>query len=90
MEALTCNRLLPQLDGKTNLRQYARKGHLTTDALLYMLQVICEAVESGDAGATFFSPVSLKTLISSIITYLCMSWENCRFILHSLAGLLRF
>ena len=54
MEALTCNRLLPHLDGKIYLRQYARKGHLTTDALLYMLQVICEVVKSRVAGAHIF------------------------------------
>ena len=58
-EGVTCNRLLPQLDGRIDLSQYARKGHLTTDALLYMLQAICEAVESGDAGAqTSFADIS--------------------------------
>ena len=36
------------------MRQYARKGHSTTDALLYMLQAIYEATDSGDAGARIF------------------------------------
>ena len=38
MEGFTCSRLLPQLDGKIDPRQYSRKGHSTTDALLYMLR----------------------------------------------------
>ena len=38
LEGFTCSRLLSQLDGKIDVRQYARKGHSTTDALLYMLQ----------------------------------------------------
>ena len=54
MEGFTCSRLLPQLDGKVDPRQYARKGHSTTDALLYMLQAIHEAVDSGEAGARIF------------------------------------
>ena len=51
MEGFTCSRLLTQLDGKIDPRQYARKEHSTTDALLYMLQAIHEAVDSGEAGA---------------------------------------
>ena len=35
-------------------RQYARRGHSTTDALLYMLQAIYEAVDSGDSAARIF------------------------------------
>ena len=54
MEGFTCARLLPQLNGKIDPRQYARKGHSTTDALLYMLQAIYEAVDSGDSGARIF------------------------------------
>ena len=54
MEGFACNRLLPKVDGKINIRQYARKGHSTTDALLYMLQSIYEATDSGDDGARIF------------------------------------
>jgi hypothetical protein len=36
------------LHGKIDPREYARKGHSTTDALLYMLQAIYEAVDNGD------------------------------------------
>ena len=54
MEGFVCSRLLSQLDGKIDPLQYARKGHSTTDALLYMLQAIYEAVDSGDAGVRIF------------------------------------
>ena len=54
LEGFTCSRLLPLLDGKIDPRQYARKGHTTTDALLYMLQATYEAVDSGDAGTRIF------------------------------------
>ena len=73
-EGFTFNRLLPQLDGRIDLSQYARKGHLTTDALLYMLQAICEAVESGDAGAQisfadiskYFDPIDFNILMHEL------------------------
>lgn len=51
MEGFTCSRLLSQLNGKIYPRQYSRKGHSTTDALLYMLQAIYEVVDSGEASA---------------------------------------
>ena len=35
-------------------RQYAHRGHSTTDALLYMLQAIYKAVDSGDSAARIF------------------------------------
>ena len=54
MEGFTCSRLLPQLDGKIDSRQYSRKGHSTTDAFLYMLQAIYEAINSGEASARVF------------------------------------
>ena len=54
MEGFTCARLLPQLEEKIDPRQYARKGHSTSDALLYMLQAIYEAVDSGEASAQIF------------------------------------
>ena len=54
MEGFTCTRLLPQLEDKLDPCQYARKNHSTTDALLYTLQAIYEAVDSGEAGAGIF------------------------------------
>ena len=36
------------------MRQYARKEHSTIDALLYMLQAIYEATDSGDVGTRIF------------------------------------
>ena len=54
MESFVCNRLMPQLHNKIDPRQYSLKGHSTTDALLYMLQAIYEAVDSGEACARIF------------------------------------
>ena len=51
---VVCSGLLSQLDRKIDPRQYARKGHSTTDALLYMLQAIYETVDSSDAGVPIF------------------------------------
>jgi hypothetical protein len=42
MEGFTCTRILNDLEGKIDPRQYARKGHSTPDALLYMMQTIHE------------------------------------------------
>ena len=50
MEGFTCTRRLPQLEDKLDPRQYARKNHSTTDALLYTLKAIYEAVDTGEAG----------------------------------------
>ena len=54
MEGFACNRLLPKVDSKLEMRQYARKGHSTADVLLYMLQTIYKATDSGDTGARMF------------------------------------
>ena len=54
MEGFACNRLLPKVDGKIDMWQYARKGHSTIDALLHMFQAIYEATDSGDAVARIF------------------------------------
>ena len=54
MERFTRNKLLPQLHGKIDPRQFARRGHSTTDALLFMLQAIYEAVDCADLGAWVF------------------------------------
>ena len=35
-------------------REYARKGYSTTDALLYRLQAVYEAVDSAEASARLF------------------------------------
>ena len=43
------------MDDKIDHRQYARKGYSTTDALLYMLQAVYEAVDSGEASARLIS-----------------------------------
>ena len=43
-----------EIDGKIDPRQYAHKGHSTRDALLYILQPIYEATDSGNAGACLF------------------------------------
>ena len=59
MEGFTCNKLLLQLHGKIDLRQFARRGHSTTDALLFMLRAIYEAVDYADLGArVFFTDLS--------------------------------
>ena len=60
MEGFTRRRLSPHLEDKIDPRQYARKGHSTTDALLYMLQVFYETVDNGKAGARMFLADSCK------------------------------
>lgn len=37
-----------------NPRQFARAGHSTTDALIYLLQAVYEAVDTGNCGARLF------------------------------------
>ena len=54
MEGFTCARLLPQLEDKIDPQQFARKGHSTSDTLLYILQATYEAVDSGEACARIF------------------------------------
>ena len=54
MEGFTCTRLLSYLVGKIDDRQYARRGHSTTDALIYLLQAVHEALDAGDSGARIF------------------------------------
>ena len=54
VDGFTCARLLPQLEDKIDPLQYARNGHSTSDALLYMLQAVYEAVDSGEASARIF------------------------------------
>ena len=67
MKEFTCNRLLPKIDGKIVMRQYARRGHWTTDPLLYMLQAIYEATDSGDPGARiFYADFSMVTELQQL------------------------
>lgn len=54
MEGFTSTRLLSQLEGKIDPGQFSHKGHYTTDAFIYMLQAIDEAVDTGDASARIF------------------------------------
>ena len=71
MEGFTCRRLSLHLDDKIDPLQYARKGHSTTDALLYMLQVFYEVVHNGKVGtrnffADFFKGFDLVDHVSLI------------------------
>ena len=59
-EGFTCNKLLPQLHGKIDPRKFARRGHSTTDALLFMLQAIYEAVDCADPGAPGSSSLTFR------------------------------
>ncbi len=54
MEGFTITKLLPELDNKIDVRQCARKGHSKTDALLYLLQTIFEAMGRGNTAARIF------------------------------------
>ena len=45
---------MAQISEKLDPRQYAREGHSTTDALIYILQAIHEAADSGNCGARMF------------------------------------
>ena len=54
MEDLFCKRFLPQLEGKVDKYQFARKGMSTTDALISFLQPIFEAIDKGDNIARIF------------------------------------
>ena len=54
MEGFVRSRLVTQISGNRDLRQYAREGQSTTDALVYILQAIHEATGSGNCGARMF------------------------------------
>ena len=51
MEGFNRVRLLNQVADNLDPRQYAREGHSTTDALVYLLQAVHEATDSGNCGA---------------------------------------
>ena len=86
MEGFTCTRLLSYLVGKMDDRQYARRGHSTTDALIYLLQAVHEALDAGDSGARIFFAdfskgfdlIDHKILISELekldIPFTLLSW----------------
>ena len=54
MKGFALSRLVAQISEKLEPRQYAREGHSTTDALIYILQAIHEATDSGNCGARMF------------------------------------
>jgi hypothetical protein len=47
LEGLTCKRLLSQLSGKIDEKQYAQKGRSTTDALIHLLHLVYETLDKG-------------------------------------------
>ena len=51
LEGFTHRRLLKQVNYDIDPRQYAREGHSTTQALIYLLHVIHEAVDTGNCSA---------------------------------------
>ena len=54
MEGFTRARLISQVTDKIDPRQYACAGRSTTDALVYLLQAVYEAVDTGNNGARLF------------------------------------
>ena len=54
MEGFTRVRLISQVANKIDPRQYACVGRSTTDALVYLLQAVYEAVDTGNSGARLF------------------------------------
>ena len=54
MEGFVRDRLVDSVSVDLDPRQYARAGYSTTDALVYLLQAIYEAVDRGNCGARLF------------------------------------
>ena len=54
MEGFCRSRLVVQIGDNLDLRQYAREGHSTVDALIYLLHTILEATDTGNCGARIF------------------------------------
>ena len=54
LEGFTRDRLITQVSHQIDPRQFARAGHSTTDALVYLLQAVYEAVDTGSCGARLF------------------------------------
>ena len=54
LEGFTRDRLITQVFHQIDPRQFARAGHSTTDALVYLLQAVYEAMDTGSCGARMF------------------------------------
>ena len=55
-EGFTQDRLITKVSHLIDPRQFARAGNSTTDALVYLLQAVYEAVDTGNCGARLFFP----------------------------------
>ena len=53
-EGFTRDRLITQVSHRIDPRQFARARHSTTVALVYLLQAVYEAVDTGNCGARLF------------------------------------
>ena len=54
LEGFRRDRLIKQVSHQIDPRQFAREGLSTTDALVYLLQAMYEAVDTGSCGARLF------------------------------------
>ena len=54
LEGFTRDRLITQVSHQIHPRQFACAGHSTTDALVYLLQAVYEAVDTGSCAARLF------------------------------------
>ena len=54
MEGFVRDRIVAKVSSEIDPRQFARAGHSTTDALVYLLQAIYEALDTGNCGARLF------------------------------------
>ena len=54
LEGFTNKRLLRQMSGTIDPRQYARHGHSTVYVLIYLMQAIHEAIDSGNYSVRIF------------------------------------
>ena len=54
MEGFARSRLVARISEKLDPRQYAKEGHSTTDALIYILQAIHEATDRVNCEARMF------------------------------------
>ena len=54
LEGFTNKRLLGQVSDTIDPRQYARHGHSTVNALIYLMQAIHEGIDSGNCSVRIF------------------------------------
>ena len=54
MEGFVRDRIVAKVSSAIDLHQFARAGHSTTDALVYLLQAICEALHIWNCGGRLF------------------------------------